>query len=806
MPAESFAHTHPPRPTTLGLPIMEVVRSACPGCQHPLTVPADWVGKTVRCKHCGHAMQVRKKAAAPPPLPRANAAVPVARPAPTWEALPDNRALPEFTPPLAQPTAEIPAGPIVTAVGTVQKYAGRGRYKGPRNHGWVKYAVLGLLLAALAAGVGAGIYLKPGLLKSLTGGAAPSEEDRSAPVAGGGPYVPPAVTPAASGAFPRRMLAISIHSYLYLNPLRNGEDVRGAKPAQRTGTDAAVGRLAERWRVPRDQFYHLTDVAVLDEKDADAKAEPKPEPKRIEVKPIPKKGAPREPAKKEAAKKGPPKKDAMDGMPDQADDMPVIQARRFVGTPPLKSVVEGTIARFLESSRAQDRIVLVFCGHVAEKKGEIYLVPLDGDLDEVETLIPLKWFYDKLAACPAQEKVVIYDVCRLDPEAGIERPHPGPMTEAMEKALHTSPEGVSVVTSCSKGEYAVETDSQFAPLNYERPDIKDSGINLRGSFFLSLVDVASIKGFLAPENKLSAPEDELPVERMASWIGGKLGDVVKRKFADRTQTVKATIKRKPDAVPYDPNEPMPGRFEFPAPPPSADPKAVVAVLREIQLPPVKALRPDAAPPPISDVLPFKQEALKDYLKGELKPNARPNEFQKAVLDAMHEMRALREAGSGKDLPETFSGDTSDGAKAQLRKVQEVPALVESILQEQLENLEKVADQRDKQPKRWQAHYDYVLAQVKLRICYANQYNLALANFRSGKLPDLKDGQTGYRLSAEMTLDKNTPATYKEMFTEARRALADIAKEYPGTPWALLAKSDKAVAIGLRLIGSSGKGS
>jgi hypothetical protein len=42
-----------------------------------------------------------------------------------------------------------------------------------------------------------------------------------------------------------------------------------------------------------------------------------------------------------------------------------------------------------------------------------------------------------------------------------------------------------------------------------------------------------------------------------------------------------------------------------------------------------------------------------------------------------------------------------------------------------------------------------------------------------------------------------------MFTEARQALANIAKEYANTPWALLAKSDKAVAIGLRLVGSSG---
>jgi hypothetical protein len=163
---------------------------------------------------------------------------------------------------------------------------------------------------------------------------------------------------------------------------------------------------------------------------------------------------------------------------------------------------------------------------------------------------------------------------------------------------------------------------------------------------------------------------------------------------------------------------------------------------------------------------------------------------------------MRNAGSGGELPEQFGGETNDRAKDELRKVQEVPARVEAELQDYLDELDKVADQREKQPKRWQVHFDYVVAQLKLRICYANQYNLALANVRSGKLPDLQPGQNGFRLTAEVNLDKNTPANYKEMFNEARKALAEIAKDNPNTPWALLAKSDRTVAIGLRLTGGT----
>jgi hypothetical protein len=778
----------------------EVVRSACPGCQRPLTVPADWVGKTVRCKHCGHSMQVRPKAAAkaaPPPLPAPRPQPVAAAPAaPSWEPLPDDAPLADYTPPLITPAPAATGGQYVSAFDTRAKYSGRGRYRGPKNRSWLKYAVLGVFFAALAGGVGTAAYLKPEYFKSLLAGKTPDEDPGEPPVVAGGTNVPTnGGQPGNSGVYPRRMLAISIHNYLYANPLHNGESNRAFDDAKRTGTDAAIAQLAERWKVSNDQFYHLTDVAVRDNRPGPPAVKSEPEPIKDPPRPAPK--------KKKGPRKGVPKKDTadddMDAMP--ARQQPAVAApRKLAGPPPLKSVVEGTISRFLETSRAQDRIVLLFCGHVVEKDGTVYLVPLEGDLDETSSLIPLKWFYDKLAACPAQEKLIIYDVARFHPERGIERPHPGPMSEAVEKALHDSPDGVSVVTSCSKGEQSVEVEYLNTPINFERKG--GSGVELRGSVFLSLFHAASAAGALSPDNKLPSPADQLPVERLTDWIGDKLPDVVKRKFSDRAQTVKATIKRSTNEVAYNGTEPMPDRFEFPAPPPSADPRAVQAIVSEIRLPPVKAFRDDAPPTSISDVLPFSAAALKDYMKGELRPSDKPNEFQTAVLEAVREMRGISQAGSGTELPEEFGAETSDRAKEDLRKVQDIPARVESILQDQLDNLDRVFDQREKQPKRWQVHYDYVLAQVKLRICYANQYNLALANVRGGKLPDLKDGQNGYRLTAETTLDKNTPSNYKDLFSEARKALTDLAKEHANTPWALLAKTDKAVAIGLRLTGSS----
>jgi hypothetical protein len=755
----------------------DVVRAACPGCQRSLNVPAEWMGRTVRCKHCAHAMLVRPASEA---VPMASpVAVSADGPTPTWEPLP------EYTPPvngLPTPVPEASRAKYVSAFDAGDRYRGRGSYRGPRKGGLVKVAILAAVLV-LVGGLGLFAASKAGFFKKGEGSVGGGEESPKPVVGnGGGEHTQP-----ASGPFPRRMLAISIHSYLYANPLHNGDSGFAEYDNRKSGTDAAVRRIAERWRVPKDQLYHLTDAPVLGEKGAEP---PKPEPKTGPAK----KGGKDAANEGDETKKGRAKGGDLKALPEPA--------RRIAKAMPLKQVIEGTVTQFLDTSREQDRIVLLFAGHALEKKGKSYLVPIEGDLDEVETLIPLDWLYEKLGACKAQEKVVIFDVCRFHPERGIERPSPGPMTEALEAALHNSPDGVTVITSCSKGEQSIELDQYDARILSDRQGVKDRTASLYGSLFLSLARVGSFGDGYGEQNRLSAPTDTFPVEPFVKWMKERLKDVVHVKYSDRTETLKATIKKRADAVAYNPVEPAPARFEFPQPPPSADPRAVMAIIREVQLPPVKSLREDAPPPSISDVLPFSEETLKPYLTGELKATNKPNEFQKAVIDAVTGIRSMRMAGSSGELPEQFGGETSDKAKEELRKVQEVPARVEAELQDYLDDLDKVADQRDKQPKRWQVHYDYVVAQLKLRICYANQYNLALANVRSGKLPDLQPGQNGYRLSAEPNLDKNTPANYKEMFKDAQTALTEIAKENPNTPWALLAKSDRTLALGLRLTGAT----
>ena len=161
----------------------------------------------------------------------------------------------------------------------------------------------------------------------------------------------------SSDPFPRRMLFVHVSNYLYLNPLTSAQMI-GASRGKDRSWDAAL-RLAYEWRVPRDkdndQLYVVSDTAP----------------------------APRT-------------------------------------TRPVKSVIQGAYTKFFETSRPQDRVVVYFGGHVLTRDEDgttvAYLVPTEGDPDDPNTLIPLADFYGQLAACPATQKVMLWDVCRFNPD------------------------------------------------------------------------------------------------------------------------------------------------------------------------------------------------------------------------------------------------------------------------------------------------------------------------------------------------------------------------------------------------------
>jgi len=744
----------------------QAVQVKCPSCQNALRVPANIGDVCLKCKFCGYLLQLKKKAAAPTPPP-ASTGFPTAPYGPS--------AMPEYTPPAAPPTFNYnqpPIGappahypqPLVETLPDAgpssynpafedagKKYKGRGKkYKGPsKNAEKIKWIIIGVVVLA-GVGVSAAMLVKSNRNRDANVTQATDKENKQTrndqlptdlskySKENGG--VKPTIEK-STGPMPRRMLAISITNYLYANSLQYGAGL-SEKDSQRRDFFKSLDRLATGWRIPKEQTFYLTDG-------------------------------------------------------------PVAEGKTDWKYPPLKMMVEGMIDAFLESCRPQDRIVLVFAGHAIEVDGVAYLVPLEGELEEINSLIPLKKIYDKLAECPAQEKLVIFDVCRFDPGRGVERPAFGKMSEPLEKALHESPEGVSVWTSCSKDEFAFEYE--YAQVSV--PEVRS--FEFRGSVFFALFAAADNKGIFGKRfdgTAMHDPKDPLPIKPLSEFIErGSLAAV--KDLEGKTQHPKLTYKPPVQAVPYNASEALAAKFEKPTPPPTAKRETVVALFNEVQLPPLKSIRKTSDDGMrFPDTLPFKEQDLKDYADDgpkfdEIQKD--PAKFMKdyplrvATVNAMVKMRELRK-NANDELPESFKAPITDAMKKTITdKYQRVITDTQSDLEELRENLDSMGKKKEmEKSKRWLANYDYTFAQVKARLAYIFEYNLALGNVKLEKLPELDPKiQKGWRLASVEKMV--SPKDIRDLAQEAKDAMAEIVKEHPNTPWAVLSKTQRHAAFGLQ---------
>ena len=270
----------------------------------------------------------------------------------------------------------------------------------------------------------------------------------------------PVPIPAASVRFPRRALAISISNYLYAAPVNPGW----------AGGDPREGR------VRLDHSVHGIFRMLSQALDV-------PEDQRTELSDSILAAAPSSPS---------------------------------------KPVIESTVRDFLASSRAQDRVLILFVGHAVEIGGQAYLVPIEGEPGKKDTLIPLAWIYEHLSKCKARQKALIMDVCRFDPSHPQEQPGTGPMSPKLDAALGNPPPGVQVWSACVGGQRSYEG---FLPLS------ADAGT---GGLFLNELYEA-----LAPYDKhiglgIPRPEDALPLELLANG-GGDIKGVNKNTEAEVAQ-------------------------------------------------------------------------------------------------------------------------------------------------------------------------------------------------------------------------------------------------------------------------------
>lgn len=695
-----------------------LISTSCPGCKKVLRVPEDWVNKVVRCKFCNTTMKIR----ANPSVPKAPSPTPVQRPGNVPTTHPGRVANPA---PLSQPTDALNFENPEDADKVISRpYSSRRR-------SWLAPAILAFVM--LAAGGTAAFFLMKyqtnanKLAQVDPKGDSPGENDPKTKTEGKDAKGPDEKevskkgglgkeSVASNASFPRRAMIVSIHNYLYANPIQYGLTVQGMK-----NIPGMTRFFVNQLRIPPDQVTHLSDVA------------------------------------------------------------------RENPMPPMKAVVESTVSQFLKTSRKQDRIFLVFIGHAVENDGKVYLAPIEGDLTAPATLIPLEWLYKELKECQAHQKILVLDVCRFNPAQGSERPGGEPMSAKMEEVIKAVPEGVQVITACAADQRSMETDGE--PL---------------GVFMDAFHDVLQ-RGV---QGQIQRQKDNVPIETFFD----STKKLVEKNVAEQgfKQVPKLFGSFKDNGAEFDSKEPMPAKISIAAlPKPSQEGiRFVKSVFDEISTPPVKASNSDSSIkfeylPPISE------KVIKDF---EAKDGPE-TELQKAVKHARIELWAVSPLDPPADIKQEVMkvrakvmvnlNVLKDGYrvpgnetvfKTQIEKDEKEVALMMLNLEEALKDLGKLEEKRDDESKRWQANYDFVRARLESQVAYLYEYQSALGQMRKELPPRDEKIHNGWKLAATAKLQGDSVG--KKLAKKANTTMEKLVKDFPGSPYEVLAKREKFTALGL----------
>ncbi len=783
------------------------VHATCPGCKEVLRIPAQWADKAVKCKTCGAVVRATGKPvvagaaapnafafeepATPPPapapetLPQAPVAPPMYGPPPMappgypyapqpgypYPMAPQPGYAPNpygygpppgypgappgypYAPPPGYPAppqgyAPAPYGyppqqpayapmPAPESFADQPKISAKRRYK--KSNNTLKLVVMASLGVLLCAGVAAGVIFmdKWGPLVGIKPKAKPPETESTAP--GAAPTksgTTPGGTANISTPYPRRMLFVGITKYLYCNTLNGGVNggINGNGRGRSEFAEAAK-QLALQFRVPTDkdnnQLFVLTD--------ADGKV-----------------------------------------------------GSGTAVRPMLREVVLDTVKRFAESSRGQDRVVFYFGGHATMKDGKAYLVPVEGDLNEPESLVSLDDYFAVLKECPAQQKVAIFDVCRANTDGNVVRPGSEPMGEELEKALLAPPPGANIqaITACSAGQNAAEL-------------AQSDGEHYAGSAFLNALRVAAkAKNW----SKAAKHDDPIPVNVWIDAVKPILADYVGSKMT--APVPKLGGGELVNAVAFNGDEAAAKRFDFPTAPKTVDPAKLKDVFALLDLKPIH-IKSDAKAGEESpeSVFPFRAEVLAGYkletLAAEIEEaKASPDKFPlraKAVL-ALDLIRDRWGGGDGKGkfngVRSTFAGDASNNMVKEEIKNEQIPlAAILDDLDELVKDMEKMmAEVEKEESKVWKSSFLYAFAQAKSRLSYLHEADLALGKVVTDSLPEALDKSRGLQL---VSMEKmQSKKEFRKFADEAKGLYDTVAKENKGTPWEVLAKRARVESLGL----------
>jgi hypothetical protein len=463
--------------------------------------------------------------------------------------------------------------------------------------------------------------------------------------------------------------------------------------------------------------------------------------------------------------------------------------------PPLKPVIQKTLTDFLESSRRQDRVLVFFIGHAVELGGEPYLVPIEGELDNASTLLPLPWVYQQLEKCRARQKVLVLDVDRFNPTLGLERPGGGPLGAKFDAALKAPPPGVQVWSACVAKQLSYETDQM--PMGAFLDEL-----------WTALAPTSPRQGL---EGKIQRPDDPLPLGPLNELVNrGLQAELGPQKLE---QVARVSGGDADNGAAYDRDEPLPPSPVLAPYVRSRENRDLAhrVLDKEIGAPPVKVSLNDLA---INyDLLPpFAEEALKPYEEAgdpnsplqqvvhrarvalwAVSASGEPAELAAEVRKVRAEVKVdLSVMRDGYRAPAGGAGETR--FKAQILDDERKVADILLTLNEALEELKAAGAGRGQAPKRWQANYDFMLARVQAQIAYLYEYQSMLGQMRK-EFPRRDPAlHGGWRLAAQTELTGD--ATGKRLARNARKLLDQLIGQHRGTPWEVLAKREKLTALGL----------
>ncbi len=742
------------------------VQAVCPGCRNVLRIPIDWAERAMKCKKCGMVVQGRKRSTDEVPVPAPQppqqpmpAAAPPGYPPPGYA--PQAYAPPQQYPqpyPYAPPTGYAPPGY------PPQPYPQSGAYA-PPGYPQPAYAPPG--------------YPQPGYPPQQQYAPTPAYAPQPADVAfqadfepsrprgykrrGGNRWVAPALVLVLCGS----MVGGAIY---FMNKIEKDQEKKdqfakkindaGLEKNLGTATDAGKGANSKLSGDPfprRMLFVHISKYIYFNNLTPGAGLKGDDLPTRT--------------AKKIAFEWR---------IPNDKDNNQLFVLSDTGGDkdfkPPIKSVLEKAVGEFCATSRAQDRVAIYFGGHAVEMDGKAYLVPVEGEPDEVGTLIPLDGIFAKLRDCKAQQKLLILDVCRFNTQYGAAKPGSQPMTEKLDQLLHAAPAGVQVVTSCSTGENAYEVQET-------------------GSEFLTAFRVQADR-VKAQKQAPPSPGDPLPI---GPWMDAIKVYLSAKRDNRSVQTVKLAGEEPKAAVEYSKDEPLAARFAWAEVPKGVSIDEITKVMQAANLP---GIRKDLEmPASLGQVYPFDPMVMKAYaddgiaddqiLKDQAKYPVRH-----ATLEALQTIREKWTFGEN-GLKESFEGDVDDKAKKSALEDQTGPALIELELKDKMDKLEKVAAELpNEKSKRWLALYQFAKAQTQLRWAFIEEYRGALGKIRTDSLPKPDKGKAaGYRLASASRMASKKDVLEKA--EEARELLGQMAQDHKGTPWEVLAKMNKNVALGLK---------